>query len=175
MEQQSTFTRCACVRVCVCMFVCVRACVYFVAEQAVFMSSLFVPFGFCTNHCPLLPSSLPSPPPPSLSSPSLPFPLLLQSAVKAALEGRLLILEGIEKAERNVLPVLNNLLENREMQLEDGRFLVAPERYDKLAKVLYTQRAFSLVSPCMSKCSNSAHVRISRDCPTYLCCCLCCI
>lgn len=27
--------------------------------------------------------------------------------------GRVLILEGIEKAERNVLPVLNNLLENR--------------------------------------------------------------
>ena len=129
-----------CVRVCVCMFVCVRACVYFVAEQAVFMSSLFVPFRFCTNHCPLLPSSLPFPPFPP--PPFLPFPLLLQSAVKAALEGRLLILEGIEKAERNVLPVLNNLLENREMQLEDGRFLVAPERYDKLAKVLTLKEHF---------------------------------
>ncbi|GFO07343.1 von Willebrand factor a domain-containing protein 8-like [Plakobranchus ocellatus] len=45
-----------------------------------------------------------------------------QSAVRAALEGRILVLEGIEKAERNVLPVLNNLLENREMQLDDGRF-----------------------------------------------------
>ena len=44
----------------------------------------------------------------------------------------MLVLEGVEKAERNVLPVLNNLLENREMQLEDGRFLVAAERYDKL-------------------------------------------
>ncbi len=41
---------------------------------------------------------------------------------------------GIEKAERNVLPVLNNLLENREMHLEDGRFLLAPERYDALLK-----------------------------------------
>ena len=30
--------------------------------------------------------------------------------------------------ERNVLPVLNNLLENREMQLEDGRFLLSPRR-----------------------------------------------
>jgi hypothetical protein len=29
--------------------------------------------------------------------------------------------------------VLNNLLENREMALEDGRFLVAPKRYDELA------------------------------------------
>ena len=38
------------------------------------------------------------------------------------------------KAERNVLPVLNNLLENREMQLEDGRFLVAPGRFDRLVK-----------------------------------------
>lgn len=48
--------------------------------------------------------------------------------------GRILIIEGIEKAERNVLPVLNNLLENREMNLEDGRFLVHPARYDSLAR-----------------------------------------
>lgn len=41
---------------------------------------------------------------------------------------------GIEKAERNVLPVLNNLLENREMHLEDGRFLIPALRYDKLLK-----------------------------------------
>ncbi|CAG7731785.1 unnamed protein product [Allacma fusca] len=57
-----------------------------------------------------------------------------QSAVNAATNGRLLIIEGIEKAERNVLPLLNNLLENREMNLEDGRHLIAPERYDKLIK-----------------------------------------
>ncbi|XP_071540350.1 von Willebrand factor A domain-containing protein 8 isoform X4 [Panulirus ornatus] len=55
-----------------------------------------------------------------------------QCAVRAAVEGRVLILEGVEKAERNVLPVLNNLLENREMQLEDGRLLISNERYDKL-------------------------------------------
>ncbi|XP_061677938.1 von Willebrand factor A domain-containing protein 8 isoform X2 [Syngnathoides biaculeatus] len=55
-----------------------------------------------------------------------------QCAVRAATRGRVLVLEGLEKAERNVLPVLNNLLENREMQLEDGRFLMAAERYDKL-------------------------------------------
>lgn len=41
-----------------------------------------------------------------------------QCAVRAATNGRVLMIEGIEKAERNVLPVLNNLLENREMQLE---------------------------------------------------------
>ncbi|KAK7090090.1 von Willebrand factor A domain-containing protein 8-like [Littorina saxatilis] len=57
-----------------------------------------------------------------------------QCAVRAALEGRVLVLEGVEKAERNVLPVLNNLLENREMQLDDGRFLVAADRYDKLLR-----------------------------------------
>ena len=55
-----------------------------------------------------------------------------QSAVNAAKEGRVLVLEGIEKAERNVLPVLNNLLENREMHLEDGRLLIPAARYDKL-------------------------------------------
>ncbi len=55
-----------------------------------------------------------------------------QSAVQAASEGRVLVLEGIEKAERNVLPVLNNLLENREMHLEDGRLLIPAARYDRL-------------------------------------------
>ncbi|KAL2081742.1 hypothetical protein ACEWY4_023595 [Coilia grayii] len=55
-----------------------------------------------------------------------------QSGIRAAIEGRILVLEGLEKAERNVLPVLNNLLENREMQLEDGRFLMSAQRYDKL-------------------------------------------
>ena len=37
------------------------------------------------------------------------------AAVKAVKLGRILILEGIEKAERGIMPVLNNLLENREM------------------------------------------------------------
>ena len=48
--------------------------------------------------------------------------------MRAASEGRVLVLEGIEKAERNVLPVLNNLLENREMHLEDGRLLIPASR-----------------------------------------------
>ena len=51
---------------------------------------------------------------------------------KAALNGSVLLVDGVEKAERNILPILNNLLENREMQLDDGRFLVAPQRYDQL-------------------------------------------
>ncbi|ETN61020.1 hypothetical protein AND_007335 [Anopheles darlingi] len=55
-----------------------------------------------------------------------------QGAVRAATEGRLLVIEGVEKAERNVLPILNNLLENREMHLEDGRFLISAKNYDSL-------------------------------------------
>lgn len=58
-----------------------------------------------------------------------------QAAVRAALHGRVLILDGVEHAERNVLPVLNNLLENREMHLESGQFLMASSRYDKLLQV----------------------------------------
>ncbi|KAJ3062151.1 von Willebrand factor A domain-containing protein 8, partial [Podochytrium sp. JEL0797] len=54
--------------------------------------------------------------------------------VKAAVEGRCLVIEGIERAERNVLPALNNLLENREMDLEDGRHIIHPSRYDELSK-----------------------------------------
>ena len=53
-------------------------------------------------------------------------------AVRAALTGRALVIEGIERAEQNLLPILNNLLENREMHLEDGRFLVEAGRYDSL-------------------------------------------
>ncbi|KAF7726766.1 von Willebrand factor A domain-containing protein 8 [Apophysomyces ossiformis] len=54
-----------------------------------------------------------------------------QAAVRAAIHGRILVLDGIEKAERNVLPILNNLLENREMSLDDGRFLTTknPSEY----------------------------------------------
>lgn len=47
-----------------------------------------------------------------------------QAPVRAAVGGRVLLLEGMEKVERNVLPLLNSLLENREMPLEDGRFLL---------------------------------------------------
>jgi von Willebrand factor A domain-containing protein 8 len=54
-----------------------------------------------------------------------------QAPVRAALNGRLLILDGLEKAERNVLPTLNNLLENRELSLDDGGLLVAPHIYDQ--------------------------------------------
>lgn len=55
-----------------------------------------------------------------------------QAPVRAALNGRLLILDGLHKAERNVLPTLNNLLENREMNLDCGKLLVSQSRYQDL-------------------------------------------
>ena len=61
-----------------------------------------------------------------LSKSALDLRFVDQPPVSAAVNGRFLILDGLEKAERNVLPTLNNLLEHREMHLEDGRFLVSP-------------------------------------------------
>ncbi|KAJ6624725.1 AAA domain-containing protein [Mycena sp. CBHHK59/15] len=53
-------------------------------------------------------------------------------AVSAVKHGRILILEGIEKAERGIMPVLNNLLENREMNLNDGTHIIHPHRHEQL-------------------------------------------
>lgn len=55
--------------------------------------------------------------------------------MRAALNGRVLVIDGVEKAERNVLPILNSLLESREMQLDDGRFLIPAHKYDALVQV----------------------------------------
>ena len=71
-----------------------------------------------------------------------------QAVVRAAIHGRVLILEGLEKAERNVLPIINNLLENREMALEDGRFLMATKRFDELEKAgMLNTKAMVRVAP----------------------------
>lgn len=51
------------------------------------------------------------------------------AAVRAVKTGRVLIIEGIEKAERGIMPVLNNLLENREMNLDDGTHILHPHRH----------------------------------------------
>ncbi|KAH9164938.1 AAA domain-containing protein [Lactarius sanguifluus] len=51
------------------------------------------------------------------------------AAVRAVKTGRILIIEGIEKAERGIMPVLNNLLENREMNLDDGTHILHPHRH----------------------------------------------
>lgn len=48
------------------------------------------------------------------------------AAVRAAKGGAILILDGVERCERGVLPLLNNLLENREINLEDGEFDLGP-------------------------------------------------
>ena len=58
-----------------------------------------------------------------------------QAPVRAAKYGRLLLLDGIETAERNVLPTLNNLLENREMHLEDGTMLLPSHRLEELSSL----------------------------------------
>ncbi|KAJ3534193.1 hypothetical protein NM688_g7173 [Phlebia brevispora] len=51
------------------------------------------------------------------------------ATVRAVKHGRILIIEGIEKAERGIMPVLNNLLENREMNLDDGTHIIHHDRY----------------------------------------------
>lgn len=70
-----------------------------------------------------------------------------QAPVRAAKHGRLLVLDGLERAERNVLPTLNNLLENREMHLEDGNFLISPQRYEKLKETASTSHSQSFLVP----------------------------
>ena len=77
--------------------------------------------------------------------------------MKAAIEGRVLVLEGIDKAERNVLPILNNLLENREMQLDDGRW-EEPAKSDVLDPVL--KRHCSYLARACSAISDSDNLRI---------------
>ncbi|CAI4226062.1 unnamed protein product [Auanema sp. JU1783] len=76
-------------------------------------------------------------------------------AVRAALNGRVLVIDGVEKAERNVLPILNNLLENREMQLDDGRFLMHHEKYDELSQ---KYSAEELVKMGLERVSPDFHV-----------------
>ncbi|KNC26477.1 hypothetical protein FF38_08605 [Lucilia cuprina] len=86
-----------------------------------------------------------------------------QCAVSAAVNGRVLVLDGVEHAERNVLPILNNLLENREMHLENGKFLMAPERYDKL---LETYSKEELESWGLLRVSEDFRV-VALGCPTH--------
>ncbi|KAJ3223480.1 von Willebrand factor A domain-containing protein 8 [Clydaea vesicula] len=80
--------------------------------------------------------------------------------VRAALMGRILVLDGLEKAERNVLPILNNLLENREMSLEDGRFLCSPFRYENLV----SKKTIGLRESKLCKVSENFFV-IALGCP----------
>lgn len=67
----------------------------------------------------------------------------------------MLVIDGVERAERNVLPILNNLLENREMQLDDGRFLMKHDKYDEL-KVKYDEATLKKMG--MERVSENFHV-----------------
>ncbi|EYC24830.1 hypothetical protein Y032_0013g2127 [Ancylostoma ceylanicum] len=88
-------------------------------------------------------------------------------AVRAALHGRVLVLDGVEKAERNVLPILNNLLENREMQLEDGRFLMRHEKFDKLTNVRFLCSIVHIMRLLQNRCRISTVDFQSDSCLNY--------
>eukprot|EP00935_MAST-01C_sp_MAST-1C-sp1_P002044 g2044.t1 len=89
-----------------------------------------------------------------------------QCVVRAAIHGRVLLLDGIEKAERNVLPIINNLMENREMALSDGCFLVNPTRYDEL---LETNTKESLDAQKLIRVSDDFRVvALSLPVPQYV-------
>jgi von Willebrand factor A domain-containing protein 8 len=71
-----------------------------------------------------------------------------QATVRAALQGHVLILDGLHRAERNVISALNNLLSNRELSLEDGRSLVSTKRYKYLREEVWGKgKRNSLISP----------------------------
>ena len=90
-----------------------------------------------------------------------------QAPVRAAIHGRLLILDGLEKAERNVLPTLNNLLENRELSLEDGSLLVAPHVYDDNLQQQHQQHYHSSITSNTTILGNGKK-KIRRVHPDFL-------
>ena len=55
-----------------------------------------------------------------------------EAVVRALLHGRLLLLDGLHRVEANVLPILNSLLEAREMQLDDGRLIISHQQFQHL-------------------------------------------
>jgi hypothetical protein len=63
-----------------------------------------------------------------------------EAVVRALLNGRFLVLDGLHRVEANVLPLLNSLLEAREMQLDDGRLITSHEQYSDLLKRGNTKR-----------------------------------
>ncbi|CEH18703.1 AAA ATPase containing von Willebrand factor type A (vWA) domain [Ceraceosorus bombacis] len=65
--------------------------------------------------------------------------------VRAMKRGSILILEGVERAERASMPLLNNLIENREMGLADGTHLVPRSTLEK-AKAAGENQTFIPVS-----------------------------
>lgn len=52
--------------------------------------------------------------------------------VKAALAGRILLLDQLQFCEPNVMPLLNSLSEAREMMLDDGRLIISSVRFRQM-------------------------------------------
>ncbi|KZT08123.1 uncharacterized protein LAESUDRAFT_649814 [Laetiporus sulphureus 93-53] len=86
------------------------------------------------------------------------------AAVRAVKHGRILIIEGIEKAERGIMPVLNNLLENREMNLDDGTHIIHPHRYALLDSSIQDPASGKLFIPAHK---NFRVIAIAAPVPPY--------
>jgi hypothetical protein len=56
----------------------------------------------------------------------------LAPLVEAALEGRLAVLDGLHRAHKSSLAVLQRLVQDRELQLFDGTRLTSEEKYEDL-------------------------------------------
>lgn len=89
--------------------------------------------------------------------------------VRAMKTGGLLILEGVERAERNVLPLLNNILENREQDLPDGTSLVPAHRIERARQeeAVKTGQKASSISRFQAVDSNFRVVALGLPTPPY--------
>eukprot|EP01035_Chromulina_nebulosa_P040751 gene40751-55094_t len=87
-----------------------------------------------------------------------------QPPIRAVLRGRLLVLDGIEYTERNVLPTLNNLLENREISLDDGRFITSPSILELINK---SRSNSSTEKNLISSHPNFRVIALGRSVPPY--------
>lgn len=59
----------------------------------------------------------------------------LSGVVQAALDGALVVLDGVNRLTTDSLSVLASLIRDRELHLPDGRRLLRHDRYDALAKI----------------------------------------
>ena len=89
-----------------------------------------------------------------------------QPPIRAVLQGRILVLDGIEYTERNVLPTLNNLLENREMSLEDGRFITSSSTLELISKSR-SSSPLSEESRLLPAHPNFRVIALGRSVPPY--------
>lgn len=89
--------------------------------------------------------------------------------VRAMKMGGILILEGVERAERNVLPLLNNILENREQDLPDGTSLVPANRlqFAQEEEAIRTGTAASKISRFQAVNPNFRIIAIGLPTPPY--------